>query len=82
MSRSCVKNGARRSWRLLAIVALGLGWGVWPSVAQANITCRARNFIVCDHYECCFVTCVTCTDSDGNVVGIDCETGDCYPLQN
>jgi hypothetical protein len=77
----CVKKIMRKlGGRLLVVPGLVLmAMSLSPARAEAGIRCFARHYIVCTHFECCFVTCVICQDSDGNIVATDCVADTCYP---
>jgi hypothetical protein len=67
----------RRACRLLAVAGLfALVEGLWPSPAQAKITCRVQDYRACSRYVCCLQTCLICTDSVTGYVDITC--GDTY----
>jgi len=59
---------------LLAMVA-----GLWPSPAQAAISCKVQTFRSCGTYVCCFQICTICYDTQtGDIIDISCGDTICY----
>lgn len=81
MSYAFVNTVMRRFVRSLLVAVTCAVLGLWPSAAVAGITCKTQHYLVCDRTECCFFTCVVCVDADGNVLGISCDDGTCYPKE-
>lgn len=83
-SNSYVTRNLRRARRVLVAAGfLALGVGLWPSAAQAGISCKVKDFRACGVYECCLISCVYCFDSLGNEVGDPvCSDVFCYNLND
>jgi hypothetical protein len=77
--KNCVIRRLRGGWRLLPVVGLfALVVGLWPSPAQATITCHVQDFRSCSPYTCCSYTCVTCIDSTTGLSDTQCSDIYCY----
>jgi hypothetical protein len=48
---------------LVAAGVLASVVGLWPSPAQAKITCRIQDIRACGRYICCIESCIYCYDS-------------------
>jgi hypothetical protein len=69
----------KRGCRLLPVAGLfALVVGLWPSPAQATITCHVQDYRYCSVYTCCAYTCVTCTDSKTGESDTQCSEVLCY----
>ena len=77
--KSCDTARLHRGWWLLpAAGLLALVVGLWPSPAQAAITCKVQDYRNCGLYVCCAFTCVTCTDSVTGASDTQCSDIFCY----
>jgi len=79
-SDSYVTRSLRRAHRVLAAAGLlALTVVLWPSPAQAKVTCKVVDLRVCGRLICCLQTCVYCEDASGNLVGEPaCSEPICY----
>ena len=69
----------RRIHRVLVIaVALAAVAGLWPSPAQATISCKVLQFLSCDQYACCLQICTSCTNSRTGITDIECGDTTCW----
>jgi hypothetical protein len=78
-SSCCPISNLKRSWRLLSAAGLfALVVGLWPSPAQAAITCKTQDTRYCSVYACCSYTCITCIDSTTGESDTQCSEIYCY----
>jgi hypothetical protein len=77
--KGCDSKKQRRSRRLLTVAGLiALTVGLWPSTAQAAVSCRIHDYLSCGRFVCCLVTCIFCTDSETGDSSVDCSDVACY----
>jgi hypothetical protein len=63
---------------LVAAGVLAAVAGLWPSRAQATISCRAQQFFSCSQYACCFQICTVCYNSQTGITDINCGDTTCW----
>jgi hypothetical protein len=69
----------RRIHRVLVVaVFLAAVAGLWPSPAQASISCKVQIYRFCSAYVCCFQICTICMDQQGNIIDVTCGDAYCY----
>jgi hypothetical protein len=83
MSDPRSRHRLKRVHLLFAVLALIMGLGLWPPLAQAAFSCYSTNSKTCGLYMCCNTHCSTCYDTvTGDVYSSVCGEPDCWDTRN